>query len=102
MRSLSITLQRSWKSEEVEVNWKLASTVPVFKKGKKEDPGNYWPVNLTSVPGKIMEKIMVGVIETHMNGNIVISYSQHGFMRGSCLTNLIFLYYKVTHLVDQD
>ena len=45
---------------------------------------------------------MVGVIETPMNGNIVISYSQHGFMRGSCLTNLIFLYYKVTHLVDQD
>ena len=56
----------SWKSGEVSVDWKLAN-VPVFKKGKKEDPGNYRPVSLTSVPGKIMEKIIMGVIETHTN-----------------------------------
>ncbi|KAK4823970.1 hypothetical protein QYF61_008356 [Mycteria americana] len=30
--------QWSWESGEVPVNWKLANIVPVFKKGKKEDP----------------------------------------------------------------
>lgn len=38
---------------EFPVNWKLKNLVPVFKKGKKEDPANCSPVSLTSVPGKI-------------------------------------------------
>ncbi|GAB0206716.1 mitochondrial enolase superfamily member 1 [Grus japonensis] len=101
-RPLSIIFQRSWESGEVPVDWKLANIVPIFKKGKKEDPGNYRPVGLTSVPGKIMEKIMLGVIEKHLKDNAVIGHSQHGFVRGrACLTNLVSFYDKVTHLVDQ-
>uniref|UniRef100_A0A8B9ICY2 Reverse transcriptase domain-containing protein n=1 Tax=Anser brachyrhynchus TaxID=132585 RepID=A0A8B9ICY2_9AVES len=98
--TLSIIFQLSWESGEVPVHWKLASVVPIFKKGKEEDPGNYRPVSLTSVPGKITE-IISGVTEAHLGDNAVIGPSQHGFMRGrSCLTNLIS-FYKITHLVDQ-
>ena len=73
--------------------WTLANIVPIFKKGKKDNPGNYRPVSLTSVPGKIMEKIMVRVHEKHLKDNAVIGHSLRRFMRGrSCLTNLIFFY----------
>ena len=90
MGALSIIFQQSREPGEVPVNWKLANVVPMFKKGKKEDPGNYRPVSLTSVPGKIIEKVILGVIEKHLRDNAVLGHSQHGFMRGkSCLTNLI-------------
>jgi len=92
---VSIILQWSQESGEVHINWKLANVAPVFKKIKKENSGNYRPVSLTSMPGKIMEKVILG-------DNAVTGHSQHRFTRGkSCLTNFISFYDKVTHLVDQ-
>jgi len=67
-----------------------------------EDPENYGPVSLTSGPGKIMEKIILGTIERHFENNAIIRHSQHGFTKGkSCLPNLISFYDKVTHLADE-
>jgi len=101
-RTHSVVYQRSWECEEVPGDWKIANLTPVFKKGKKEDAGNYQSVSLSSVSGKIMEKIILGVLEKHFKENAVIGQSQHGFMKGkSCHTNLISFYDKVTHLVDK-
>ncbi|KAF4789344.1 RNA-directed DNA polymerase from mobile element jockey-like protein [Turdus rufiventris] len=76
---------------------------PVFKKGIKGNSGKYRPISLTSVPSKIMEKIILGAIEKHLKDNLVIDHSQHGFMRGkSCFSNLISFHDKVTHLVDPE
>ena len=74
----------------------------IYKKGRRADLGNYRPVSLTSVPGKLMEQIILRVIKRHLQGNQVIRPSQHGFMKDrSCLTNLISFYDKVTCWVDE-
>ncbi|KAK4818602.1 hypothetical protein QYF61_015464 [Mycteria americana] len=71
-------------------------------KGRKEDPGNYRPVSLTSVLGKLMEQIILSAITRHVENNQGIKPSQHGFRKGrSCLTNLISFYDKVTCLVHE-
>ncbi|KAK4832634.1 hypothetical protein QYF61_024615 [Mycteria americana] len=48
-KPLSIIYQQSWLTGEVPVDWRLANVTPIYKKGWKEDPGNYRPVSLTSV-----------------------------------------------------
>ncbi|KAK4806341.1 hypothetical protein QYF61_017210 [Mycteria americana] len=101
-KPLSIIYQHSWLTGEVPVDWRLANVTSIYKKGRKEDPENYRPVSLTSVPGKLMEQIILSAITRHVENNQGIKPSQHGSRKGrSCLTNLISFYDKVTRLVDE-
>ncbi|PKU49671.1 rna-directed dna polymerase from mobile element jockey-like [Limosa lapponica baueri] len=101
-KPLPIIYQQSWSTGEVPDDWRVANVTSIYKKGWKEDPGNYKPVSLTSVPGKVMEQIILSAIMQRMKDTQVIRPSQHGFMRGrSCLTNLTSFYDKVTRLVDE-
>ncbi|CAM4637825.1 unnamed protein product [Caretta caretta] len=99
---LAIIFENSWRSGVVPDDWKKANVVPIFKKGKTEDPGNYRPVSLASVPGKIMEQVLKESILKHLEERRVIRNSQHGFTKGkSCLTNLIAFYDEITGSVDE-
>jgi len=81
---------------------KLTNMMPMYKKGWKEDLQNYRPASLTSVPGKVMEQIILSAITWRIQGNQVIRPSQCRFVKGrSCLSKLISFCDKVTHLVDE-
>lgn len=65
-KPLSIVSEKSWTAAEVPTDWKGGSITPVFKKGDKENLGNYMPVNLTSVPRKIIGQILQKSHPGHM------------------------------------
>lgn len=67
-------------------------SMPIYQKGQKEDMGNYRPVSMISVLGKVLEQIILSAITQHTQDNQVIRPSHHGFIKGrSWLTNLISL-----------
>lgn len=43
----------SLKENIMPVDWKCANIVPIYKKGKKEEPMNYKLVSLTNVVAKL-------------------------------------------------
>ena len=99
----SIIYQWSWSSREVPDDWRLANGTSIYKQGHKEDTGNYRPVSLTSVPGKVTEQVILNAVMQHVWDNRGIRPSQHGFMKGkSCLTNLIAFCDQVTCPVDEE
>ncbi|KFP36265.1 hypothetical protein N324_11210, partial [Chlamydotis macqueenii] len=63
---LSIIYQRSLLTGEVPEDGRIANVTPIYKKGCKEDPGNYRPVSLTSVTRKVMEQIVLREIMRHV------------------------------------
>ena len=99
---LSVIFERSWRTGEVPEDWRKANVTPIFKKGKKEDPGNYRLVSLTSIPQKTMEQLILDDTIKQVEEKKVIRSSQHGFTKGkSCLANLIAFYNGMTGWVDE-
>ena len=47
----------SLESGQVPDDWRIANVTPLFKKGSREELGNYRPVSLTSVVGKVFGDI---------------------------------------------
>ena len=97
----SILFRKSLNDAEVPEEWKDSVVSPIFKKGVRSDPGNYRPVSLTCNTCKLLEKIIKGEVESHMERHI-LSNSQHGFRRGrSPQTNLIEFMDHVTKWLDE-
>ena len=70
--------------------WKCANVVPVHKKNEKNLKGNYRPISLLPIFGKILEKLIYDSLYTHLVSCELLNPNQSGFRPGdSTITQLI-------------
>ncbi|KAK4829731.1 hypothetical protein QYF61_006192 [Mycteria americana] len=82
---LLVILERPWQLGEAPEAWKAGNMHPIFKKGETEELGNYRPVSLLSLHGKVMEHILLEAISKDVRDKKVTGRSQHGFSRGEIM-----------------
>ena len=78
---LTDIFRKTLASGEVPEDWRKANITCIFKKGNKQDPGNYRPVSLTSVICKLLESNIREAIMDHLSSHKLLSDSQFGFRR---------------------
>ena len=100
---LTTLFRASMKAKKIPDEWREASITPIYKqKGSKADPGNYRPVSLTNVVGKLMERIVKNEMTEYVESNKLMSDSQHGFRSGrSVQTNMVEFLNTTTKWLDE-
>lgn len=77
-----IPLCESIKSMKAKKYAAATNATTIFKKGKKEVPGNSRLVSLTVIPEQVMEQPILETISRHTNDKNMTRGSQHGFAKG--------------------
>ena len=60
---------------------KVATIIPLHKGGSREEVGNYRPVSLLPLPGKILERIVHVSLTTFLEENNILVENQGGFRK---------------------
>ena len=58
----------------------MANVTAIFKKGDKKLPEKFRPISLSSIPGKILERIIRNEIVQNMTENNLFTTCQHGYI----------------------
>jgi len=91
LRRLHRFIATAWSSGKLPQQWKDASIVTIYKrKGDKSVCGNSRGISLLSVAGKVLARVMLRRLLTHV-AETVLPESQCGFRRGRSTTDMIYV-----------
>lgn len=89
MEPLSHIINASFTEGCFPTKLKEAKIIPIYKKGDKEEIGNYRPIALLSTFAKIFETAMYKRLENFITQYELLSNNQHGFTRGKSTTTAV-------------
>ena len=69
--------------------WKVVKVIPLYKGGNSEDVGNYRPVSLLPLPGKLLEKVVRKRVTSFWEENNFLTQNQGGFRKGFSMASTI-------------
>ena len=100
---LAIIYQKSIEEGELPEDFKQTNISPLFKKGDKLKTMNYRPINMASVPGKILESLVKDALLNHLEENNLLHESQHGFRTNRSVATCLLEYLgDVSESIDKE
>ena len=91
IEALSLLFNFVFEKEVWPERWGQGIIFPLYKEDSRLDPGNYRPITLLSVVGKLFGSILENRLSTWSEGSNALSDHQGGFRRGRGTPDLIFL-----------
>ena len=99
---LAYIFNLSLETGKVPDEIKIAKVTPLHKKGPREDPGNYRPISVLPVIGKVLEKLINIRLIQFLEKNDIFYYHQYGFRKKySTKLSLINLINSTLKSIDQ-
>ena len=84
-------------------SFKIASVIPVYKKGSQIGLNNYRPISLLSIFNRILEKIIFKRLITIINKHTILYNKQFGFRsKHSTLQAILLITDKAQRAIDDD
>ena len=78
--------------------WKYANVVPVHKQNEKNLKGNYRPISLLPIFGKMLEKLIYDSLYSHLVSHELLNPNQSGFRPGDSTVNQLL---SITHAISK-
>ncbi|KAJ7416257.1 RNA-directed DNA polymerase from mobile element jockey-like protein [Willisornis vidua] len=101
-KSLFIIFERSWRTGKIPEDCRKADVTQTFTKDK-EGPKKPMPVSPTTIPGEVIEQLILDAIAKDVVEKKVIRSIQHESTQGkSCLMNVKASYDGMTSWVNEE
>ena len=97
---LQLTFTKSLNEGKIPDVWEVGHISATHKNGPRTKAEHYRPINLTSLPGKILERLIRDEIVDYMTKNNFFSPEQHGFMSGETYTTQLLEFLDLTEILD--
>ena len=92
VHSLVALFNKVWMAEKNPSSWREGIVVNLFKKGDREDPGNYRGITLLSCVGKLFCRILSNRLATELEKSGSLNEGQAGFRtQRSCADHVFTL-----------
>ena len=79
----------------------MATVILLFKGGSRSDVGNYRPISLLPLPGKILEKIVHTRLSLFLENNNLLSDEQNDFRKNrSTIHGIVHLTKTILNAVN--
>ena len=81
-KNLTAIFNKSLSLGKFPEKLKIAQVIPIFKSGSRQDPGNYRPISLLPIIGKVFEKIVHARVYSFLIAKGILDPNQYGFQCG--------------------